>query len=294
MSPVRKTKRLGIDRKRSMEAYIFLIPWLIGVCLFFAYPIFVSIRLAFSDIVEFKGLKTAWVGLENFRYIFFYDINFVPTFLKVVTDTLLNTPLCMVFSLIIAIFINRKMVGRGFFRTAFFIPVLLGTGYIMKQLLGMGVDGMTVTTGILVPKLIADLLGPSITEVVQGFLDRITVVLWKSGVQIVLFLAGLQGISGSLYEAARVDGATEWEMFWKITLPMISPVIMMNVVYTIVSFFTDTTNPLVDYIYKMNFTNQQFEYAAAMSWLYFIFALVLCLGSILLMRRHIYDSGTKN
>ena len=294
MSPVRKTKRLGIDRKRSLEAYIFLIPWLIGVCLFFAYPIFVSIRLAFSDIVEFKGLKTAWVGLENFRYIFFYDINFVPTFLKVVTDTLLNTPLCMVFSLIIAIFINRRMVGRGFFRTAFFIPVLLGTGYIMKQLLGMGVDGMTVTTGILVPKLIADLLGPSITEVVQGFLDRITVVLWKSGVQIVLFLAGLQGISGSLYEAARVDGATEWEMFWKITLPMISPVIMMNVVYTIVSFFTDTTNPLVDYIYKMNFTNQQFEYAAAMSWLYFIFALVLCLGSILLMRRHIYDSGTKN
>ena len=289
----RRPKRLGIDRRRSLEAYIFLIPWLIGVCLFFAYPIFVSVRLAFSDIVEFKGLKTSWVGFENFRYIFFYDINFVPTFLKVVTDTLLNTPLCMVFSLIIAIFINRKMVGRGFFRTAFFIPVLLGTGYIMKQLLGMGVDGMTVTTGILVPKLIADLLGPSITEVVQGFLDRITVVLWKSGVQIVLFLAGLQGISGSLYEAARVDGATEWEMFWKITLPMISPVIMMNVVYTIVAFFTDTTNPLVDYIYKMNFTNQQFEYAAAMSWLYFIFALVLCLGSILMMRRHIYDSGAK-
>ena len=290
----RKSRRLGIDRKRSLEAYIFLIPWLVGVCLFFAYPIFVSIRLAFSDIVEFKGLKTAWVGLDNFQYIFFYDINFVPTFLQVVYDTLLNTPLCMVFSLIIAIFINRKMVGRGFFRTAFFIPVLLGTGYIMKQLLGMGVDGMTVTTGITVPKLIADLLGVSITEVVQGFLDRITVVLWKSGVQIVLFLAGLQGIPGSLYEAARVDGATEWEMFWKITLPMISPVIMMNIVYTIVAFFTDTTNPMVDYIYKMNFTNQQFEYAAAMSWIYFIFALVLCLACILLMRRHIYDSGAKN
>ncbi|MBR5110455.1 MAG: sugar ABC transporter permease [Clostridia bacterium] len=287
-------KRLGIDRRRSLEAYIFLIPWIIGVCLFFAYPIFVSVRLAFSDIVEFKGLKTTWVGLENFQYIFFFDINFVPTFLQVVYDTLLNTPLCMVFSLVIAILINRKMVGRGFFRTAFFIPVLLGTGYIMKQLLGMGVDGMTVTTGITVPKLIADLLGVNITEVVQGFLDRITVVLWKSGVQIVLFLAGLQGISGSLYEAAKVDGATEWEMFWKITLPMISPVIMMNIVYTVVAFFVDTTNPMVDYIYKMNFTNQQFEYAAAMSWVYFIFALALCLACILLMRRHIYDSGAKN
>ena len=290
----KQKRRMGIDRKRSLEAYIFLIPWLVGVCLFFAYPIFVSIRLAFSDIVEFKGLKTAWVGLENYQYIFFYDIKFVPTFLQVIYDTLLNTPLCIVFSLVIAILINRKMVGRGFFRTAFFIPVLLGTGYIMKQLLGMGVDGTTITTGIMVPKLIAELLGASITEVVQGFRDRITLVLWKSGVQIVLCLAGLQGISGSLYEAARVDGATEWEMFWKITLPMISPVIMMNVIYTIVAFFTDGTNPMVDYIYKMNFTNQQYEYAAAMSWLYFIFALVICLLCILLMRRHIYDSGSKS
>ena len=290
----RKKKRGGVDRRRSMEAYIFLIPWLIGLCLFFAYPISVSVRLAFSKITAIKGLHTAWVGLENFKYIFFFDVNFVPTFLQVVYDTLLNTPICMVFSLIIAIFINRKMVGRAFFRTTFFIPVLLGTGYIMKQLLGLGVDGMSVTTGITVPRLIADLLGVSITEVVQGFLDRITVVLWKSGVQIVLFLAGLQGISGSLYEAARVDGATEWEMFWKITLPMISPVIMMNVVYTIVAFFTDGTNPMVDYIYKVNFTNQTFEYAAAMGWVYFIFALVICLVCILLMQRHVYDSGSKN
>ena len=283
-----------MERRHSLEAYIFLIPWLIGLCLFFAYPIFVSLRLAFSHIVQFKGLKTEWVGTDNFQYIFFFDINFVPTFLQVVYDTLLNTPICIVFSLLIAILINRKMVGRGFFRTAFFIPVLLGSGYIMKQLLGMGVDGTTITTGIMVPKLISDLLGPDMSTILQGFLDRITVVLWKSGVQIVLFLAGLQGISSSLYEAARVDGATEWEMFWKITLPMITPIILMNVVYTIVAFFTDGTNPMVDYIYKVNFTNQQYEYAAAMSWIYFVFACVLCLVAIALMRRHVYDSGSKN
>ena len=289
----RKSRRMSIDRRRSLEAYIFLIPWIIGVCVFFAYPISVSVRLAFSKITSFKGLLTEWVGLENFQYIFFYDINFVPTFLKVVADTLINTPLCMVFSLLIAILINRKMVGRGFFRTAFFIPVLLGTGYIMKQILGMGDDSTTIATGIMVPKLIAELLGVSITEVVQSFLDRITLVLWKSGVQIVLFLAGLQGISGSLYEAARVDGATEWEMFWKITLPMITPIIMMNLVYTIVAFFTDGTNPMVDYIFKVNFTNQQYEYGAAMSWIYFFFAGIFCLLAILLMRGHMYDSGAK-
>ncbi|MBQ8136287.1 MAG: sugar ABC transporter permease, partial [Clostridia bacterium] len=90
---IKKKKHMGIEKRRSLEAYLFLIPWIIGVCVFFARPIFISIRLAFSDITEFKGLKTAWVGLENFQYIFFYDINFIPTFLQVVYDTLLNTPI---------------------------------------------------------------------------------------------------------------------------------------------------------------------------------------------------------
>lgn len=292
---LKKSRRyFTIERKHSLEAYIFLLPWLIGVCLFFAYPISTSIRLAFSKIVSFKGLIMAPNGFKNFEDIFFYDINFVPTFLQVVYDTLLNTPICLVFSLLIAILINRKMVGRGFFRTAFFIPVLLGSGYIMKQLLGMGVDGTTITTGITVPRLIADLLGESFTGFLQSFLDRITLVLWKSGVQIVLFLAGLQGISSSLYEAARVDGATEWEMFWKITLPMVSPVIMMNVVYTIVAFFTDGTNPMVDYIYKVNFTYQNYTNAAAMSWVYFVFSCLICMLCILFMRKHVYNSGLKD
>lgn len=280
-------------RKNRAEALMFLTPWLIGVCLFFAYPIFVSVKLSFSDIVRFKGFVMEFVGLENYNYILFYDINFVPTFLEVVYDTLLNTPISLVFSLVIAILINRKMKGRAFFRATFFIPVLLGSGYVMKQLLGLGVDGMSVTAGIMVPGMIADLLGSTITEVVQSFLDRITVVLWKSGVQIVLFLAGLQCIPGTLYEAAHVDGATEWEMFWKITLPMISPVILMNVVYTIVSFFTDGTNPIVDYIYEQSFSNMQFAHGAAMGWLYFIFAFLICILCIGLMRKRVFNQGGK-
>ncbi|MGN0752929.1 MAG: carbohydrate ABC transporter permease [Aristaeellaceae bacterium] len=285
-------RRLSMAQKRSMEALIFLAPWLIGLCLFFLRPILVSIRLSFSDIVKMKGFVMEWVGLENYKYIFFYDINYVPMFLKTITDTLLNTPICLVFSLVIAILLNRPMKGRGFFRAAFFIPVLLGAGYVMKQMLGMGADGTTITTGIVVPEIIADLLGHQLTEFLQGVLDRITVVLWKSGVQIVLFLAGLQGISSSLYEAARVDGATEWEMFWKITLPMITPVILMNAVYTIVSFFTDATNPIVDYIYKQSFGNpQQFAHGAAMGWVYFAFAFGLCVITIGVMSRFVFVSG---
>ncbi|MBQ8202074.1 MAG: ABC transporter permease subunit [Clostridia bacterium] len=292
--PLRKIGgRMSMQQKRSCEALIFLLPWLVGLCLFFAGPIITSIRLSFSEILKLKGFEMGWVWLDNYQHIFFYDINFVPMFVQTITDTLLNTPICLVFSLVIAVLINRPMRGRGFFRAAFFIPVLLGAGYVMKQMLGMGADGTTITTGIVVPELIANLLGHSLTDFLQGVLDRITVVLWKSGVQIVLFLAGLQGISNSLYEAARVDGATEWEMFWKITLPMISPVILMNLVYTIVAFFTDATNPIIDYIYEMSFTNQQFGYGAAMSWVYFAFALLMCGVSMGVVGRYVFVSGGK-
>lgn len=289
----RKKFHMTIKRRRGIEAFFFLTPWMIGVCLFFIYPIFVSIRLSFSDITKFKGFIMEWVGLENYRHIFLYDINFVPTFLKVMTDTILNTPISLVFSLLIAILINRPMKARGFFRTAFFIPVLLGSGYVMKQLLGMGADTTSITQGIMVPEQMLSLLGPTFAPAVQSVLDRITIVFWKSGVQIVLFLAGLQGISSSLYEAAKVDGATQWEMFWKITLPLISPVILLNFVYTMVSFFTDSNNALVNYILEQTFQNQEFEYGAAMGWVYFAFTFALCMLVMGILRKRTYNSGDK-
>ena len=111
--------------------------------------------------------------------------------------------------------------------------------------------------------------------------------------QILLFMSGVQAIPPQLYESASVDGASEWEKFWKITLPMISPVILMNLVYTIVAFFTDATNPVIDYIYKQSFTNQQFGYGAAMSWVYFAFALLLCGISMGVMGKFVFVSGGK-
>lgn len=289
----RRKIRITSKIRRGVEAFAFLIPWLAGFSLFFIYPIFVSVRLSFSEITKFKGFIMEFVGLENYHYVFLYDTNFVPTFLEVMYDTLLNTPISLVFSLLIAILINRKMVARGFFRTVFFIPVLLGSGYVMKQLLGLGADTTSITSGIMVPEQMLDLLGPTFAPYVQAVLDRITIVFWKSGVQIVLFLAGLQGISSSLYEAARVDGATQWEMFWKITLPMISPVILLNFVYTMVAFFTASDNALVDYILQQNFKNQQFEYGAAMGWIYFVFTFTICVSVIGILRKYTFNIGEK-
>lgn len=279
----KKKKILTMQRRRGLEAFIFLLPGLIGICAFFIGPIISSAKLSFSEIVKLRGFEMGWVGLENYEYIFTYDINFMPIFVNVVIETLINIPMTIVFSMIIAILINRPAWGRGFFRSCFFIPVLLGSGYVMDQLLSIDATG-AVGVGITVPMLLQSVLGTTITAIIQSFLDRTTVVLWKSGVQILLFLAGLQGISSSLYEAAKCDGATQWEMFWKITLPMISPIILLNFIYTLVMYFTSADNELVDYIIQKVFTDTQFGQGAAMGWAYFGFIFLLC-GLVFLILR---------
>ncbi len=271
----KKKNFMTMQKRNSLEALMFLSPWIIGTCVFFLNAIFSSIRLSFSEIVQLRGFVMEWIGFKNYEHIFMYDINFMPTFISVVTDTLINTPLVLVFSLIIAMLINQPVPGKGFFRTCFFIPVLLGSGYVMAQLLEIDATG-SVGVGIALPQVLQEMLGTTLVATIQPFLDRITLILWNSGVQIILFLAGLQGISSSLYEAAKCDGATQWEMFWKITLPMISPIILLNFVYTMVMYFTSSDNDLVSYILDQVFENTQFSRGAAMGWVYFLFVFVLC------------------
>lgn len=284
--------RIGLENKKKLEGVMFVSPWLIGFALFFVFPIVTSLILSFSKITNISGLQTRPVGWANYLNAFTYDIQFIPMFLSVIQTTLIRTPLIIIFSLIIAIFANKKMFLRGFFREVFFLPVLLGTGFVMQQLLGQGVDqqAMEVARGILLPEEVLLYLGPNVAGFINLFLANITLVLWKSGVQIILFLASLQGISKSLYEAARVDSATEWEMFWKITLPMISPVILLNLVYTVVDSFNDVTNPILEYIYLWGFRRSNFEYAAAMGWIYLVFIMILIGLIFALMRKYVYSS----
>ena len=288
-------KRLSMQQRQNIEAFIFISPWLLGSIFFFFKPMLQSVKLSFSKVVRLNGFVMEWAGLANYEKAFLWDINFIPMFLNVVRDTLVNTPITLVFSLFIAMLINRPMKFRGFFRTVFFLPVLLGSGFVMKQLLGLGVgsEAMSVANGIIMPESIAMYLGPTFTNIVTIFLDRITIILWKSGVQIILFLAGLQGISISLYEAARCDGATEWEMFWKITLPMISPVILLNFIYSLIDSFTDANNPIVDYILSASFAKNQFEYGAAMGWIYFIFIFIVCMSVFAIMKKRVFNIGEK-
>lgn len=289
----RRKKKMSLRRRRTLEGLMFVSPWILGALLFFVYPLFVSIRLSVSDMVTLKGFVMKWTGFKHYENILFWNTNYVPKLLESIKDTLINTPITLVFSLFIAILINQKMKGRGFFRTVFFIPVLLGAGYVMNQLLGIGVGNVVTNQveGFLTGKLMRA-LGPTFSGVVQDFLNRITVVLWKSGVQIILFLSGLQGIPGSLYEAAKCDGATAWENFWKITLPIISPIILLNFIYSMVDSFTDSNNAVLSQIIS-NFNSAKFNEGAAMGWIYFLFTFTLCGIAMLILRRRVYNIGEK-
>lgn len=270
--------KMSFSQRKALTGYIFVGPWLLVGIAMLIYPFVFSLLLSFSELqnMDFSNMK--FVGFLNYKKAFVTDINFIPYFLETISNTLINLPMIIVTSLLLAIMVSRDIKGQGFFRTMFFLPVLLGTGFVMNQLLGQGVDesSMEVARGILMPQIVREYLGPEVTEIIGEFFSRITTVLWKSGVQIIITLAGIQGISTSLYEAARVDGATEWEMFWKITLPMITPVLLLSTVYTIVASTVEDSK-VVNYIVQTAFQGQvvDFEFSAAMGWIYFIFILAL-------------------
>ncbi len=293
----KKKKRLTLRQRRTLEGLMFVTPWIIGAILFFIQPIFVSIKLSFSEIVSQKGFIMEWVGLKYYEDILTgaQATTYLPMFLKVVKDTAINTPITLVFSLFIAILINKDIKARGFFRTVFFIPVLLGSGYVMQQLLGIGVGNVVTNQvdGMLTSTLLKT-LGGTFATVVQDILGRITTVLWKSGVQIILFLAGLQGIPGSLYEASRCDGATEWENFWKITLPIVSPIILLNFIYTMVDSFTDSNNEIVAQLIGLfRKGGVRFSEGAAVGWIYFTFTFIICGLALLIMRKLTFNIGER-
>ncbi len=281
-------KKLSSEAQRKIHGYVFISPFILGFLLFFLSPLIRSIQLSFSNITQVIGLgELKNAGFSHYINAFVSDIEFVPIFLDVVQDTLIQTPLILVFSLIIAIMLNKKIRFKGFFRVLFFLPFLLGTGYVIQQLLELGLDQMAVSKAkeILMPAQLESVVGSTVVGVLEGFLSRITVVLWKCGVQIVVFLTGLQSISPSLYESARCDSATEWDIFWKITLPMMTPIIFLNMVYTIIDMFNDSNNPMVNYFIDTAFQKNQIPYASALSWIYFSFIAVLLAIVFALMGR---------
>lgn len=276
--------KTSFEKRKGRYGIIFCLPWIIGAVMFFIYPLIYSLRLSFGTITDISTQAVKWAGLDNFRLAFSRDVQFMGYFLVTLKDTVINMPLIVIFSLFIAVLLNADVKGKSVFRAIYFMPVMLGTGFVMQQLLKTGIneDITNVAYKIFLSDEIVKFLPSAVTAGIVGFLNRISVILWRSGVQIIIFLAALQSVPSSLYEAAKVDSATEWECFWFITLPLVAPMILLNSVYTVVASFADTSNEILKYINEQAFQWSNWEYSSAVSWLYFVFILIV-LGFIFLI-----------
>ncbi|UAL46894.1 sugar ABC transporter permease [Sutcliffiella horikoshii] len=264
-------KQLSMRSKNSLTGLLFISPWILGFLLFTAYPLFYSFYLSFQKVrITTEGIQTTFVKFDNFKDAFTVDALFTQKLLTFVQELVLSVPIIIVFSLIIAILLNQPIRFRNFFRMIFFLPVIIASGPVINELISQGVTSIPSIKdyAIFETMLSADSL---FSSVLLYLMDNLIIILWFSGVQFLIFLAALQKIDTQVYEAAKIDGASNWECFWKVTLPSIFPMIVVNTVYTIVTFSIFSLNPVIEHIQTNMFQiNTGFGYASALSWIYFL------------------------
>ncbi|NIK77157.1 ABC-type sugar transport system permease subunit [Paenibacillus castaneae] len=269
--------KISNKRRKAVIGVAFVSPWIVGFLIFTLYPMLYSLFLSFHQVkITPVGVKTKYVGFDNFNYAFFSDPVFVEKLLNYLMEMVLNVPVIIVFSLIIALLINQKIKFRGMFRTIFFLPVIITSGPVINELLSQGASSIPNIEQYGMFTLIESSLSPILAEPILYLFKQIIMVLWFSGVQILIFLAGLQKVDRSMYEAARIDGASPWESFWKVTLPVLMPLVIVNVIYTIVYVSTFALNEIILLIKNNMFsTITGFGYATAIAWIYFIIIMLM-------------------
>ncbi len=277
-----KLKRArGIEELKSRYGLMFILPWIIGLIIFFFIPIVQSLIYSFcSVVITSDGVKTTWVGIKNYHEILKADPNYTTWLTESIGDFAYSLPIILVLSLILAIMLNQKFRGRVFFRALYFLPVIIATGKVMsfvfsttdENLTEMGVSSGMASGMIQVSDLTSAFnMGTEIATFISDAINNIFNLVWSCGIQIVLFLAGLQSIPATLYEASKVEGATKWEEFWFITFPMLSRITLLVGIFTMVELFINERAPMIEEVYgKMR--GGQYDLPSAMIWFYFLVA----------------------
>ena len=287
--------KLTLKQQQSLWGYIFISPWVLGLALLFAWPLGRSLLLSFQKVTDLFQWQTEWVGLDHYRQIFTEDIVFTPVLLDTLENVAIDVPLILVFSLLLALLLTGVGRGQTFLRAVFFLPVVIGSAGVIQHMLSVGVgDQLLMST--LEPLMQG--MGAEVDSVVEGtpiqwIVTRLTAIIWFSGVEILFFIAGLNSIPPSLYEAARVDGASPWESFWKITLPMVSPVILLVTIYAMIDQLTFPENPMIKYIMQVGVRGQQLEYASALGMAYFVVVFLQIALVVRILSKFVFYAGEK-
>ena len=291
--PKKRGKAASLDRKKARAGWFFIAPFVLVFFLVYVPIIYDSINYSFHTIYLLSGggFELDPVGWQNYYDALFSDPNFVVTLTGGIQQLVLEVPAIVIFSLFMAVLLNQKMVGRTVFRAIFFIPVILSTGLIDSIDLNTafteysqgGVDSGNAVQGSDSIMSVMDLqnlfagmkVGHELLEYVVEIVNNVYNIVNRSGVQMLIFLAGLQSISPAIYESCTIDGATAWETFWKITFPMISPLLIVNLIYTIIDFFMKTDNQIMTKINETMVINMDYGFASAMAWIYFAVVIVI-------------------
>ncbi len=298
----KRRKSASLDRKRSRAGWFFTLPFILGFLLIYLPIIIDSLKYSFcyTEYVTGYGYKFTSVGFNNYIYAFTgANSTFAQVLVTGLKEMVFNIPAIILFSLFMAVLLNQKMVGRAAFRAIFFIPVIMSTGILetvsttlqqsMEGSINDGSGGSAseqIVSAMDLAALFENMkVGTGLVEVVAQIINNIYDIVNHAGVQMLIFLAGLQSISPAIYESCQIDGATGWETFWKITFPMISPMILVNAVYTVIDEFTSSSNTVMAYVNNVADSKTPFEIngvklssdglASAMSWLYFLIVILI-------------------
>lgn len=264
--------------RQNLAGWSMLSLWTLGFLVFTFYPLLTSFRYSLSRVIlSGQGIQVLFVGLDNYRAVFSTAAGF--TFLMALRDfaveVLIKVPIVTVFAIIIAVLLNQKIRFRGFFRAIYFLPVIIASGPVITQLVNQGAATVPLVERMGILGLIEGMFAPWLAGPIASVFGQLIVILWFSGVQILLFIAALQKIDRSVYEAAMIDGAGPWESFWKITMPALKNMVLVSVIFTIINLATFSENPAIVQIKDNMFAlDTGFGFSSAIAWIY---ALVLAL-----------------
>lgn len=287
MAEKKKKTRTGrrsksYERRQNRLGYLFMTPWIIGFVIFTFFPFVATVALSFTTVNStIMGYEITPNGWNNYYTAFFKNTEFVPALGSFVGMVIPYTFVIIIVSFFIAYLLNKITVGKGLMRTIYFLPVIIMSGPVMSQILEkadetvQAAQGMSSYDGVFILEMIRS-YSPQIAHFMETIFDQLSMILWFTGIPIVLFISALQRINGSLYEAAKIDMANEWQILWKITIPMIKPTAMVATIFTIAQLGTYDTSDIYALIKTAtNNTSGGLGYAATYSWIYCLVVLLI-------------------
>jgi len=293
-----KNFKSKIIKREALEGYLFISPWLIGFCVFVAGPMIASLYLSFTkwELLD----KPIWVGLDNFKVMFFEDPLFWTTLYNTAYYTLLAVPLGIIVSLSLALLLNQEVKALSIYRTLYYLPAVtsgVATAIVWVWIFNPNIGLLNYflsLLGIQGPRWLGDPTWSKPSLIIMS--------LWGAGGSMVIYLAGLKNIPTQLYEAAKIDGANSWQTFWNITIPQLTPTIFFNLIMGLIGAFQTFTNAYVMtqggpvnstlfyvlYLYNNAFQYYHMGYASSMAWFLFVIVILVTLLQFRLARRWVY------